>query len=121
MNFKTLQRKVIAWADEKGILRKGTLLAQVEKTREEVEEIRDAILLLEELNADDYGPALTERRNKLREEFDDAIGDTIVTLIILAQMRGSNALECLEGAYNVIKHRKGEMIAGAFVKEGGEK
>lgn len=41
------------------------------------------------------------------EEFQDAIGDSIVTLINLADLGGYKAEECLEKAFNVIKLRKG--------------
>lgn len=47
----------------------------------------------------------------------DGIGDTIVTLIILAQQQGTSIEECLEMAYDEIKDRKGKMIDGSFVKE----
>ena len=54
-----------------------------------------------------------------RDDFDmlqDAIGDTIVTLIILAQQHGTNVEECLEIAYNEIAGRRGVMIDGIFIK-----
>lgn len=41
------------------------------------------------------------------EAFDDAIGDTIVTLINLANTKGLKAENCLENAYEVIANRKG--------------
>ena len=47
----------------------------------------------------------------------DAIGDTIVTLIILAQQHGTNVEECLDIAYNEIAGRKGKLVDGVFVKE----
>jgi len=40
-------------------------------------------------------------------EFEDAIGDTIVTLINLAKTKGLNAEDCLEKAFKVIEFRKG--------------
>lgn len=54
-----------------------------------------------------------------RDDFDmlqDAIGDTIVTLIILAQQHGTNVEECLEIAYNEIAGRSGKLVDGVFVK-----
>ncbi len=50
------------------------------------------------------------------EELQDAIGDTIVTLIILAQQHEMEVEECLEQAYNVICGRTGRMVNGVFVK-----
>lgn len=52
-----------------------------------------------------------------KAELKDAIGDTIVTLIILAQQNSLNLEECLSSAYDVISERKGKMINGVFVKE----
>lgn len=49
--------------------------------------------------------------------FRDGVGDTIVTLIILAQQKGYTIEECLEVAYNEIKGRKGKLIDGIFIKE----
>jgi NTP pyrophosphatase (non-canonical NTP hydrolase) len=49
-------------------------------------------------------------------EFKDAIGDTIVTLIMLAGTKGYNAEDCLDQAFNVIKYRKGLNKNGSFVR-----
>ncbi|SDY29939.1 Lar family restriction alleviation protein [Eubacterium barkeri] len=46
----------------------------------------------------------------------DAIGDTMVTLIILAQQMGLTLEECLQVAWDEIKDRTGEMRDGVFVK-----
>ena len=51
------------------------------------------------------------------EELKDGIGDTVVTLIILAQQNGLTLEECLETAYNEIADRKGKTVNGVFVKE----
>ena len=97
--FEELKKNVISWATEKGIFEKGTPEAQAWKTLEEAQEILDGII--------------TENK----EEVIDGIGDTIVTLIIQAEMQGVELLDCLEIAYNVIAKRKGKMIDGQFVKE----
>lgn len=47
----------------------------------------------------------------------DAIGDTFVVLVILSQQLGVDFNKCVEVAYNEIKHRKGKMVNGVFVKE----
>ena len=47
----------------------------------------------------------------------DGIGDSIVTLIILAMQCGFTATECLQEAYDEIKNRKGETVGGVFIKE----
>lgn len=47
----------------------------------------------------------------------DGIGDTVVTLIILAQQHDMTLQECLQYAYDEIKGRKGEMRNGTFIKQ----
>ena len=51
------------------------------------------------------------------DELKDGIGDTVGTLIILAQQNGLTLEECLETAYNEIAERKGKTENGVFVKE----
>ena len=52
-----------------------------------------------------------------REQQMDGIGDTVVTLICIAEQLGLDFNECLNYAYNEIKDRKGKMVNGIFVKE----
>ncbi|WP_322763651.1 MazG-like family protein [Staphylococcus epidermidis] len=52
-----------------------------------------------------------------KEALKDGIGDTIVTLIILAQQQGWTLEECLQYAYEEIKNRKGKTINGTFIKD----
>ena len=47
----------------------------------------------------------------------DGIGDTVVTLIILAQQHDMTLQECLQYAYDEIKDRRGETRNGTFIKE----
>ena len=49
-------------------------------------------------------------------EMKDAIGDTLVVLIIEANILGYDVIDCLRSAYDEIKERKGKTINGAFVK-----
>ncbi|AFO70595.1 DNA binding protein [Staphylococcus phage SA11] len=51
------------------------------------------------------------------EALKDGIGDTVVTLIILAQQHDMSLQECLEFAYDEIKGRKGKTVNGTFIKE----
>ncbi|MDO4728402.1 MAG: MazG-like family protein [Bacteroidota bacterium] len=97
--FNELAQKVEKWAEEKGILEKGTPVAQADKTIEEANEIKTAIL------------------NNDKSEIIDGIGDTLVTLIIQTKMQNMDILDCLESAYNVISKRTGKIINGTFVKE----
>ena len=47
---------------------------------------------------------------------EDAIGDTYVTLVILAAQLGTSIEACVMKAYDEIKDRTGEMKNGVFVK-----
>lgn len=47
----------------------------------------------------------------------DAIGDSVVVDINHCERNNLDYEDCIEGAYNEIKHRKGRMIDGIFVKE----
>lgn len=98
-SYNELQALVIAWATQKGILEKGTPLAQCGKIFEEVEELETAIL-----DGD-------------KAEIIDALGDILVTIIIQAEMQGVNLIECLESAYDIISKRTGKMVDGTFVKD----
>ena len=51
------------------------------------------------------------------ESFDDAIGDCVVVLTILAQSQGRKIEDCIEGAWSVIENRKGVTVNGFFVKQ----
>ncbi|HEC2144725.1 TPA: MazG-like family protein [Staphylococcus delphini] len=73
---------------------------------------RQALKFYEE--AGEIGAALS--RGNL-EALKDGIGDTVVTLIILAQQHDWTLQECLQYAYDEIKDRKGETRNGTFVKE----
>lgn len=110
MNFSKLKASVLEWALQKGILEMSNPLKQIEKTREELEETRDALLLQKFANTDDD-------YNRLQDEVKDGIGDQLVTLIILSELCGTDIEECLSFAYEEIKGRTGVMIDGIFVKD----
>ncbi len=98
--------KVIQWANDRNIISGSTPIKQHDKLIEEVIETRDAIVSY----SLDY-------HHQSTEEIKDGIGDSIVCLINLASMYGVSLEECLQQAYDEIKHRKGEMVNGIFVKE----
>tara|TARA_R100000951_G_scaffold95371_1_gene84382 strand:+ start:319 stop:840 length:522 start_codon:yes stop_codon:yes gene_type:complete len=98
--MKTLQqRKVIEWAEERGLIKKENATKQFMKLTEEVGELANAIL-----KKDPY-------------ETIDAIGDIQVVLIILCEQLDLNINKCLESAYDEIKDRKGKTVNGTFIKE----
>ena len=89
---------VEVWAVDKG-LDTADSFKQFAKVAEELGEIAAALA----------------RNNE--DELRDAIGDTVVTLIILAKQNGMDLEECLQCAYDEIKGRKGKTVNGIFVKE----
>lgn len=89
---------VIAWGNDHGL---HDTKAQMNKVIEEVGEIAH------EVCRNNGGPA-----------FRDAIGDSLVTIIILSSIEGDDPRECLRLAYDTIKNRKGHTENGTFVKSG---
>lgn len=100
--FTDLIVKINEWAISHG-LDKGNPKIEWMKVTEEVGEIRDVFLKPNDF--DDPEMALK-----------DAIGDSIVTLVVLCLQLGYDVEECLKIAYNNIKDRKGVMIDDNFVK-----
>lgn len=94
-----MEELVISWARERGILEFGTVEGQLEKLREEIQELVDAIAADDQL------------------EIADAIGDMQVVLAILAELMGMSAYKCYVDAYGVIAKRTGKMVDGVFVKD----
>lgn len=84
------------WGVDKGL---DDPKAQLNKVIEEVGEIAHEVT-----------------RNQYGREFEDAIGDSLVTIIILSGICGVDPRYCLKLAYNEIKGRKGETKDGTFVK-----
>lgn len=95
--------KINHWADSRG-LKQADPKIQWMRVTEEVGEIRDVLL---------KPTKFTEPQAALK----DAIGDTLVTIIVLAHQLDLDVTECLSIAYEEIKNRKGKMVNGTFVKE----
>ncbi|AYP29622.1 DNA binding protein [Streptococcus phage SW15] len=95
--------KINEWADERN-LKQADPKIQWMRITEEVGEIRDVLL---------KPTKFTDPQMALK----DAIGDTLVTIIVLAHQLDLDVTECLNIAYEEIKNRKGKMINGTFVKE----
>ena len=93
------ERKVIEWANERGLIKEENAPKQFIKLTEEVGELASALL-----KKDPY-------------ETIDAIGDINIVLIILCEQLGLNMSECVNSAYNEIKERKGKLVDGTFIKE----
>lgn len=101
--FTDLITKINHWADERN-LKQADPKIQWMRITEEVGEIRDVLLKPTKFN---------EPQIALK----DAIGDTLVTIIVLAHQLDLDVTECLSIAYEEIKNRKGKMVNGTFVKE----
>jgi NTP pyrophosphatase (non-canonical NTP hydrolase) len=100
MTFDNLIENVQLWAQNKDILKSENAPKQLMKVMEELGETAGAIA-----------------KNKATDEIMDGIGDTFVTLIILAYQLGLEPSACLEAAWNEIKDRKGNTVNGVFIKE----
>lgn len=98
-----LINKINHWADERH-LKQADPNIQWMRITEEVGEIRNVLL---------KPTKFTEPQAALK----DAIGDTLVTIIVLAHQLDLDVTECLSIAYEEIKNRKGKMVNGTFVKE----
>ncbi len=68
--------------------------------------------------AEETGEIARALARSQHDELKDAIGDVVVTLIILAQQNTLTLEDCLAAAYKEIADRKGKMVNGVFVKEG---
>lgn len=101
--FLDLIDKINHWADDRN-LKQADPKIQWMRITEEVGEIRDVLL---------KPTKFTEPQAALK----DAIGDTLVTIIVLAHQLDLDVTECLGIAYDEIKNRKGRMVNGTFVKE----
>ena len=98
MTFDSLIENVSQWAADKDILKKENAPKQLLKVLEEVGETAGALLKSKD------------------NEIKDGIGDSFVTLIILAKQLGLEPADCLEAAWNEIKDRTGKTINGVLVK-----
>ena len=99
MTFESLQDAIIQWGYVRNIISPKNTPKQFMKVTEELGELAEGI------NKDNQG------------QIEDSLGDILVTLIILSRDLNVDLLDCLRGAYNVIKDRKGKTINGVFVKE----
>jgi NTP pyrophosphatase (non-canonical NTP hydrolase) len=99
MNPLELEEKIVEWALVRGITDPENAPKQMLKVMEEVGELASAVA------------------KKNEDATIDAIGDVLVTIIILSYQLELNPWECLETAYEEIKNRKGKTIGGVFIKE----
>jgi len=90
---------IVRWAEARKIVPNSTPETQLLKAVSEIGELSDA----------------TIKEN--REDIVDAVGDTMVCLIIYCALQNLNLVDCMEVAYDAIKNRKGTLREnGVFVK-----
>lgn len=100
MSYAAVEMKTIQWGEARGIVQNSTPFAQALKTKEELDELFDAIAKGD------------------REEMADAYGDILVTLVMGCACADLDLLTCFQGAYEEIKFRRGHLNKdGIFVKE----
>lgn len=112
--------KTLKWADARNLLEGSTPAKQIQKTAEELMELAVAIGKDEMLATirQHVHPSMAENLGEaVSEELADAVGDVLVTLIIVAKQCGLDIDDCLQQAYDEIKDRRGCMVNGKFVKE----
>ncbi len=99
-SYRDLEMKVIEWAEARKIIPRATPQAQLNKALEELAELFKA-----------------ESQNNL-DGIKDGVGDVVVCLINYCALKDIDLVECLAGAYDEIKDRKGTLMEdGTFVKD----
>jgi len=98
--FDELKTLVVRWSMDRQIIQNSTASAQTLKAVSEMGELADAVA-----KGDDA--ALV-----------DAVGDVLVCLINVCEIKKLDIVDCLESAYEEIKFRKGTLLeSGVFIKE----
>ena len=100
MSYRIVETEILRWSEARKIIPNSTPTAQYLKAVSEMGELADAI------NKRDM-PAVK-----------DAVGDTLVCLINMCALLDIDMVDCLNGAWQEIKDRKGTLLpSGVFVKE----
>ena len=97
--FDELAYSVKLWAESRDLIKKENVSRQMLKVMEEVGETAASIA----------------RGDK--KLIKDGIGDSFVTLIILAWQNGIDPTDCLRAAWDEIKDRTGRTENGVFIKD----
>lgn len=98
--YADIEMKIIQWAEARKIIPNSTPASQLLKAFSEMGELSDAV------------------QKGQMDDIKDALGDTMVCLINMAALLDINVVDCMQVAYDQIKHRKGTLLPnGIFVKE----
>lgn len=117
--MENLINRTLQWGINKGITGpngKGTPTAQANKMLEEAGETHNAVREFQLSIVDEHASTFKQFKAK-KLDVKDGIGDTCVTLILLAEMHGMTLEECLTHALEIIEARTGKMENGTFVKD----
>ena len=88
-----------SWAKDRNLIEGSTPHQQMLKLTEEVGELAGAIA------------------KQRKESAADELGDVMVVCTILAEQLGFDLNQVYRNAYEKIRHRKGRMVDGVFIKE----
>lgn len=100
MSFADAEMNIIRWLESRKIIPNSSPEVQLLKAVAELGELADATI------------------KKDHEEVIDSVGDVMVCLISYCALQGINISDCMNVAYDQIKHRRGVLLPnGVFVKE----
>lgn len=100
MSYADYEIRIIQWAEARRIIPNSTPATQLLKCMSELGELADATI-----KGDVDG-------------IKDGVGDVMVCLINYCALQDINLVDCMAGAYDEIKHRRGTLLPnGVFVKE----
>lgn len=97
LQLNELVGRISQWHHDRNLIHGATDKDQVCKLIQEVGELSDNVCK--------------------NQDVADDIGDIMVILINIAERNGLSLRHCVEVAYNDIKHRKGKLVDGIFIKE----
>lgn len=99
-SYREVEMEIIRWAEARRIIPNATPVSQLLKAVSELGELCDA------------------EGKKDEAAIKDGVGDVMVCLINYCALRNIDTVECLIGAYEQIKDRRGTLMPdGTFVKE----
>jgi NTP pyrophosphatase (non-canonical NTP hydrolase) len=99
-SYREVEVEIIRWAEARKIIPNATPVSQLLKAVSEMGELCDA-----------------EGKRDL-DKIKDGVGDVLVCLINYCALRDIDMVECLVGAYEEIKDRRGTLMPdGTFVKD----
>lgn len=100
MSFSMVEMEIIRWAEARKIIPNSTPDTQLLKAMSELGELADATI------------------KKDKDGIIDGVGDVMVCLVNYCALQDINLVNCMESAYEQIKHRKGTLMPnGVFVRE----